>query len=135
MILKIILVVILLVVIFINLRNKKVYETFISTYKADITLPIIAPYSFAIIDKLNLYRRMPKLINTIHQKMIILRGSRLSGDYTKIYLGKILTSITLALFFSIVFVVLDGGSYSKLLYGFVFTGIIGFYLEIGRAHV
>ncbi|ASK62845.1 hypothetical protein CFK37_12150 [Virgibacillus phasianinus] len=128
MILKIILVVILLVVAVTNLKNKKVYDTFISTYKEDITLPIIAPYSFAIIDKFNLYRRMPKLINTIHQKMIILRGSKLSGDYTKIYLGKIITSITLVIFFSVVFIVLDGGDYSKLLYGFIFTVIIGFYL-------
>lgn len=128
MILKSVLMVILLIIIGMNLKYKKVYESFISSYKEDITLPIIAPYSLAIIDKLNLYKRMPKLINSIHQKMIILKGSKLSADHTKIYLAKIITTITLAVFFTMVYVELDGGGYTNLIYGLILTGILGFYL-------
>ncbi|GAA0428029.1 MAG: type II secretion system F family protein [Bacillota bacterium] len=128
MILKSILMVILLIIIGMNLKYKKVYESFISSYKEDITLPIIAPYALAIIDKLNLYKRMPKLINSIHQKMIILKGSKLSADHTKIYLAKIITTITLAVFFTMVYVELDGGGYTNLIYGLILTGILGFYL-------
>lgn len=120
--------VILLIIIGMNLKYKKVYESFISSYKEDITLPIIAPYALAIIDKLNLYKRMPKLINSIHQKMIILKGSKLSADHTKIYLAKIITTITLAVFFTMVYVELDGGGYTNLIYGLILTGILGFYL-------
>ncbi|WP_188453567.1 type II secretion system F family protein [Virgibacillus oceani] len=128
MIIKSILLVILLFIVFMNLKNKKIYESFIESYKEDITLPIIAPYSLAVIDKLKLYKRMPKLINSIHQKMIILKGSKLSGDHTKIYLVKIITSVTLAIFFTLVYVELDGGNYTNLIYGLILTLILSFYL-------
>lgn len=91
MVLKVLITVLLLGVLFITIKNKKIYEQFISTHKDDITLPVIAPFAFTVIDKLNLYKRLPKLINFIHQKMITLKGSKLSGDHTRIYLAKIIT--------------------------------------------
>ncbi|PAV28966.1 hypothetical protein CIL05_13375 [Virgibacillus profundi] len=128
MVLKLVIAIMLLVVMLITIKNKKVYEQFIATYKNDITLPVIAPFAFTIIDKLNLYKRMPKLMNSIHQKMIILRGSRLSGDYTKIYAAKIITIMFLFIFFTLAAVEASDEGYSNLLYGFLLLVIITFFL-------
>ncbi|GAB2535981.1 type II secretion system F family protein [Gracilibacillus alcaliphilus] len=128
MTLKIIILVIIVITLFGVLSNRKVYASFIEQYKEDITLPIMAPFAFGIIDRLNLYKRMPKLINSIHQKMIILRGSKLSGDYTKIYLAKMITLINLMLFFTFVLVETSDGGNSNLIYGFVLMVVVSVFL-------
>lgn len=128
MILKVILVVSILVILFSILKNKKVYEQFIKKYKEDITLPIMAPFAFSLIDKLNLYKRMPKVISSIHQKMIILKGSKLSGDHTKVYLAKIITFNTLFAFFTCAIVIIDNQPYKNLLVGLFLIVIVSFFL-------
>lgn len=128
MTLKIIILIIAVVTLLGVLRNKKVYSAFIEQYKDEITLPALAPFAFGMIDRLNLYKRMPKLINAIHQKMIILRGSKLSGDYTKIYLAKMITLITLMLFFTFVLVEVSDGGNSNLIYGFLLMIVVSVFL-------
>lgn len=128
MIIKTIIVVLLVLVLTIVVKNKKVYEQFINEYKEEITLPVLAPFALAIIDKLNIYKRFPKLANFVHQKMIILKGSKYSNDFTKIYIAKIITILTLLVFFSLAATIADGTNYTNLFYGLLLTMIIGFYL-------
>ncbi|WP_077602604.1 type II secretion system F family protein [Oceanobacillus sojae] len=128
MTLKIIILIIVAVNLFGVLRNKRVYATFIEQYKEEITLPVLAPFAFGIIDRLNLYKRMPKLITAIHQKMIILRGSKLSGDFTKIYLAKMITLINLMLFFTFVLVEVSDEGNSNLIYGFLLMIVVSVFL-------
>ncbi|MFD2210436.1 type II secretion system F family protein [Virgibacillus halophilus] len=128
MVLKIIIAIILLAVLFLTVKNKAVYTSFIKQYEKDITLPVLAPYAFTVIDKLNFYKRFPKMVNFIHQKMIILRGSKLSKDYTRIYLAKVITVFTLFVFFTLALTMANDSEYSNLIYGFLLTGIITFYL-------
>lgn len=128
MILKVLLIIMLVIILFMNIRYKESYQQFIKTYHDDITLPIIAPFAFSLIDKLNLYKLSPKLVNSIHQKIILLKGSKLARDYTKIYLAKIITVFTLAVFFTIALTVTSGNDYSNIIYGLLLTGIICFYL-------
>ncbi|MDY0408533.1 hypothetical protein [Paracerasibacillus soli] len=128
MVIKLILFGLLILIMIATIKNKQVYAGFIKLYHDDISLPFIAPYAFALIDKLNFSRRFPHLVNTIHQKMIILRGSKLSRDYTKIYLAKIITTVTILIFFSLAAVVADDMNYSNMVYGLLLTAIISFYL-------
>ncbi|MCT1901554.1 type II secretion system F family protein [Oceanobacillus sojae] len=128
MTLKIIILIIVAVNLFGILRNKRVYSAFIEQYKEEITLPVLAPFAFGIIDRLNLYKRMPKLITAIHQKMIILRGSKLSGDFTKIYLAKMITLINLMLFFTFVLVEVSDEGNSNLIYGFLLMIVVSVFL-------
>ena len=128
MTLKIIILIIVVVTLFGVLRNKRVYAAFIEQYKDEITLPALAPFAFGIIDRLNLYKRMPKLITAIHQKMIILRGSKLSGDFTKIYLAKMITLINLMLFFTFVLVEVSDEGNSNLIYGFLLMIVVSVFL-------
>lgn len=128
MVLKVLITVLLLGVLFITIKNKKIYEQFISTHKDDITLPVIAPFAFTVIDKLNLYKRLPKLINFIHQKMITLKGSKLSGDHTRIYLAKIITVLTLLVLLTLAGVEASDEGYENLLYGLILTVIVGLFL-------
>ncbi|WP_066187933.1 MULTISPECIES: type II secretion system F family protein [Gracilibacillus] len=128
MVIRITILLLIVIILLVVWRNKKVYESFIDQYKEDITLPIIAPLAFAMIDKLKLYRRLPKLINAIHQKMIILRGSKLSGDYTKIYLAKIITLLTVMLLFTMVLVEVSDGGNINLIYGLILMVVVSVFL-------
>lgn len=128
MVLKIIIALILLSVLFAIVKYKKIYITFIKQYEEDITLPIVAPFAFAVMDKFNFYKRIPKMVNFIHQKMIILRGSKLSKDYTRIYLAKVITVFTVFLFITLVITVANEFDYSILIFGSFLTGIISFYM-------
>ncbi|MFA1819790.1 type II secretion system F family protein [Virgibacillus oceani] len=123
MVLRMVIAVTLIVVLLVTLKQKKIYEQFISTYQEDITLPAIAPFAFTVIDKLNLYKRLPKLVNFIHQKMITLRGSKLSGDHTRIYLAKMITVLTVLVLLSLVAVEASGEGYESLVYGLILTVI------------
>jgi tight adherence protein C len=128
MILEIILLVMVLIVLILVFKNKKIYEQFVKEYENDITLPMLAPYAFFIIDKVNFYKRLPRLMNYIHQKMIILRGSKFSRDYTKIYAAKIITVISLLVFLGLVLVLADDRDYSNLFYALFIIVIVSFYL-------
>ena len=128
MIIKILITFILVIVLFTSLKQKKIYQPFISTYKDDIILPVIAPFSFTVIDKLDLNKRLPKLVNFIHQKMIILKGSKLSGDHTKVYLAKIITTLTMLILLTLVAVEASGGNNENLIYGLLLIVVVAIFL-------
>lgn len=110
------------------LKNRKLYETFVEKYKEDILLPAFSSFAFTIIDKFQFYKRLPKLVNPIHQKMIMLKGSKLSNDHTKIYLAKIITLIYLMILFTFVLVELKGEGYGDIIYGAALIVIVSLYL-------
>ncbi|WP_368652981.1 type II secretion system F family protein [Ornithinibacillus sp. 4-3] len=118
----------LVLLILVVLKNKKIYADFVKNYKEDITLPGFSPFAFAIIDKLKIYKKFPKIVNFIHQKMIILKGSKLSNDYTKIYLAKVITLIYLMTLMTLILVELGDEGYSNLVYGAVIIVIVAVYL-------
>lgn len=128
MAIKIIIVLMLLLLSFSVIKNKKRYAEFIEMYKEEITLPTFSPFAFGLIDRLDMYKRMPKTINTIHQRMIILKGSKLSTDFTKIYLAKIITIIYLMLLFTFLLTELSDSGNQNLIYGGLLIVIIAVFL-------
>lgn len=128
MILRILIAVMLIIVLFVSMKQKKIYEPFISTYKEDIIFPVIAPFAFTVIDKLNLYKRLPKLVNYIHQRMITLKGSKLSGDHTRVYLARMITILTLLVILTLAAVEASGEGYENLLLGFVLMVVFAVFL-------
>ncbi|MCM3739537.1 type II secretion system F family protein [Oceanobacillus luteolus] len=128
MIIRILIAVILLVVLTTSLKQKKIYQQFIELYKEDITLPVLAPFAFTVIDKLDVNRRLPRLVNFIHQKMIILKGSKLSGDHTRVYLAKMIITLILLVLLTLVAVEASGGDYEMLVWGSLLTGIVSVFL-------
>src|SRR5699024_2756871 len=128
MLIRILIAVILIIVLFTSLKQKKIYQQFIDVYKEDITLPVLAPFAFTVIDKLNVNKRLPKLVNFIHQKMIILKGSKLSGDHTRVYLAKMITTLTMLILLSLFAVEASGGDYEMLIWGLLLTGVVSVFL-------
>lgn len=110
------------------IKNKKVYADFVAKYKDDITLPGFSAFAFTVIDKLNVYKRLPKVVHFIHQKMIILKGTKLSNDYTKIYLAKIITLVYLMTLFTLVIVELSDEGYTNLIYGGILIVLVAVFL-------
>ncbi|SFK83293.1 type II secretion system protein F (GspF) [Salinicoccus halodurans] len=105
--------------------QKKNYRTFIETYRSNILLPVLAPYSLFLVDKLDLYRRFPTIVAPVHQKMIILRGSRLSQIFTRIHLAKIVTVFTIcALVTFAAFVSVEAGDYTLPIFCVFMTVIL-----------
>lgn len=128
MVLKITTLALILIVLLTTLTQKNIYKDFVETYQEDITLPMIAPFAFAVIDKFSLYKRMPKLVQYIHQRKITLRGSKLSNDYTRIFLARIITLLILFIILTLVLVDASDGGYKNLFIGFILIGVFSFYV-------
>lgn len=126
---KFIIVLLIATVLIINIVQRKHYKKFIETYKGNILLPMLAPYALFVVDKLNLYKRLPSLVGPIHQKMIILRGTRLSQEFTRIHLAKLVTVITICLLL-IGIILVSNQEDNTMLFFMLFISVILVYAQI-----
>ena len=69
---KIFILILVILILYLSLKKKEQYSLFLTQYKKELLLPIIAPFSLFIVDKLDIYKRFPKLSGNVHQKMITL---------------------------------------------------------------
>ncbi|WP_017547927.1 type II secretion system F family protein [Salinicoccus carnicancri] len=122
---EMIILILVICILITTIIQKKNYKAFIEAYKGSILLPILAPYSLFLVDKLDLYRKFPSIVAPVHQKMIILRGSRLSQTFTRIHLAKIVTVFTIcALVTFAAFVSVESGDYTLPIFCVVMTVIL-----------
>lgn len=126
---EMIIVILIAAVLIINILQKKHYKKFIEVYKTNILLPVLAPYSLFIVDKLDLYKRSPGFVAPIHQKMIILRGSRLSQEFTRIHLAKLVTVLTICILI-ILMVLVSGQEDNTLLIFVIFISALLLYAQV-----
>lgn len=114
---KIFILILVILILYLSLKKKEQYSLFLTQYKKELLLPIIAPFSLFIVDKLDIYKRFPKLSGNVHQKMITLRGVRNSQTFTKIHFSKVVTIATISiLVLSMIFVSQDEKDYTLLLF-------------------
>lgn len=104
LILLVMLLVMLGIFLFFQLRAGKKYREFIQEYKKELMIPMIAPCSLEIIASFNLMSRLHTQVAEIQQKMISLYGMKEAKNQTIAFLARLISII----FFGIIFVLIIG---------------------------
>ncbi len=123
--LRILALLLLLTVLLISIVQKERYEDFIKENKRDLMMPVIAPFSLWFIDISRMYNLIPKVIANVHQKAIILRGSRNAQKYTRAHMAKVVTVASIAIIITLTLGHGEEGIRVKeMMFGVFFTVIL-----------
>lgn len=123
---KVITLIFIAVVLLIAVLKRKEYNEFILEHKRDVFIPILAPFGFYVLDKLKLYKRMPRFVASVHQKAIMLRGSRHAETYTRIHLAKVIVTTVIGILITLLVAgnSEEGINTNGLIFGIVFTFVL-----------
>lgn len=106
------------------LWGRKRYAEFIHAHQYPFQLKLLLPYSFLLIDKLNLMDKLPDFTTKVHHKLISLHGRSLSVHGSKWFMAEILSAATLCIFIITLLSVLAGGDRSLLGFGLLAAAVI-----------
>src|SRR5699024_3666324 len=116
-------IVIVLVLVVMLLAGKK-YESYIEEYKADFQLLFMAPASLYLIDKLQLMKRLSGQIVVLQQRIAVLYSGKNIPQYTKMFIGQIISVILVSLLGGSIFYFLAGQDAMLLIMALILAAFI-----------
>lgn len=100
------------------------YAEFIHAHHYPFQLKLLLPYSYLLIDKLNLMDKLPDFTAKVHHKVITLHGRSIAAHGSKWFMAEILSASTLCIFIITLLAVLAGGDSSLLGFGLLAAAVI-----------
>ncbi|RED63021.1 type II secretion system F family protein [Cohnella lupini] len=104
------------------------YKDFIEEYKGKFQLDFMAPASLYAVDKLRVLERLPSQVNKVHQKIILLYGSKTGLQHTRMFIAQLVSFMILLLIVSIVLGLASDGDISLSLVIFVLIVIVPLFM-------
>lgn len=100
------------------------YEEFIQSHEYPFRIKLLLPYSYLLIDKLNVMDKLPDFTAKVHHKLITLHGRSFAAHGSKWFLSEIISATTLCFFIFTLLAVLAGGDSSLLGFGALASALI-----------
>ncbi len=117
----------ILFIVILSILVRGRYKALIKEYEGSLQFVFLIAPSLYLIDKLSLVERFPKLIASIHLKIIKLYGTNNASIYTKVFVAQLISAILIfLLLFSLV--ALINKDLFLFYFGFVFVIVITFLL-------
>lgn len=89
--------ILIVLMLLINMKAKSKYKEFSEQYSSELLFSSFAPFTFQIIDWINVNKCFPKFSNNYHQKIVNLRGSRNAHENFRVFLSRIVMMFTLVI--------------------------------------
>lgn len=99
--------------------GRKKYGAQLSIISYPFRLKLLLPYSYFVIDKLQLLERFPDFTSKIHHKCMTLYGRSLSSQGSKWFVAELISASTLCLFIVTLLAIFAGEDSSMLAFGVV----------------
>ncbi len=120
--------IILILILFILAGGK--YKLLIKEYEKDLQLVFLIPPSLYLIDHISLMKHFPKIVASIHLKIIKIHGTNNASIHTKLFIAQLISAILIFLLFFSFFALLNDDVF-LFYFGFIFVVIITFLLIKG----
>lgn len=106
------------------LWGRKQYGEIIKAQHYPFQLKLLLPYSYLLIDKLNLMEKLPDFTARVHHKLITLHGRSFAAHGSKWFLAELISASTLCLLILTLLSVLAGGDSSLFGFGLLAAAIV-----------
>ncbi|WP_261300962.1 type II secretion system F family protein [Paenibacillus andongensis] len=106
------------------LWGRMLYGEIINAHTYPFQMKLLLPYSYLLIDKLNLMEKLPDFTARVHHKLITLHGRSFAAQGSKWFLAELISVSTLCLLILTLLSVVAGGDSSLFGFGLLAAAIV-----------
>ncbi|WP_084224947.1 hypothetical protein [Paenibacillus pectinilyticus] len=111
----------IIIVVALQLHGRRKYGELLESQAYPFRLKYLLPYSYYVIDKLQLLERFPDFTSKIHHKCMTLYGRSLSSQGSKWFMAELISASTLCALIGTILAILAGNDSSIFGFGIVAT--------------